>query len=26
MERAELGEEILVTRRGKPVIRLVAVE
>ena len=23
MERAELGEEILVTRRGKPVVRLV---
>jgi len=23
MERAELGDEILVTRRGKPIVRLV---
>ena len=25
MERAELGDEILVTRRGKPIVRLVRV-
>jgi prevent-host-death family protein len=26
MERAELGEEILVTRRGRPIVRLVGLD
>jgi prevent-host-death family protein len=26
MERAEMGEEILVTRRGKPIVRLVKMD